>query len=37
MQGWPQELLDQMYLDEDSFSLGTSTGEGEEDETKSYH
>lgn len=35
--GWPQELLDQMYLDEDTLAWAQSTGEGEEDETKVIH
>jgi hypothetical protein len=33
--GWPQELLDQMYLDEEVLTWAQATGEGEE-ETKSY-
>jgi protein PhnA len=32
--GWPQELIDQMYLDEDT-PYAQATGEGEEDEIKS--
>lgn len=35
--GWPQELLDQMYLDEDTLAWAQTTGEGEEDETKVIH
>ena len=35
--GWPQELLDQMYLDEDTLAWAQATGEGEEDETKIIH
>ena len=35
--GWPQELLDQMYLDEDTLAWAQATGEGEEDETKLIH
>lgn len=35
--GWPQELLDQMYLDEDTLVWAQATGEGEEDETKVIH
>jgi protein PhnA len=34
--GWPQELIDQMYLDEDTLAY-TSNGEGEEDENKVIH
>jgi protein PhnA len=32
--GWPQELIDQMYLDEDTLAYAQATGEGEEDENK---
>ena len=35
--GWPQELLDQMYLDEDTLAWAQATGEGEEDEPKVIH
>lgn len=37
--GWPQELLDQMYLDEDTLAWAQATGEGEgeEDDTKVIH
>ena len=35
--GWPQELLDQMYLDEGTLAWAQATGEGEEDETKIIH
>ena len=35
--GWPQELLDQMSLDEDNLAWAQATGEGEEDETKVIH
>ncbi|SHF73448.1 phosphonoacetate hydrolase [Flavobacterium segetis] len=35
--GWPQELLDQMYLDEDNLAWAQATGEGEEDENKIIH
>ncbi len=34
---WPQELLDQMYLDEETLAWAKATGEGEEDETKVIH
>ena len=34
---WPQELLDQMYLDEETLAWAQATGEGEEDETKVIH
>jgi protein PhnA len=35
--GWPQELLDMMYLDEDTLAWAKATGEGEEDENKIVH
>lgn len=35
--GWPKELLDQMYLDEDTLAWAQATGEGEEDENKVIH
>ena len=35
--GWPQELLDQMYLDEDTLIWAKATGEGEADENKVIH
>ena len=35
--GWPQELIDQMYLDEDILAWAQATGEGEEDENKVIH
>ncbi|SHH13064.1 phosphonoacetate hydrolase [Flavobacterium micromati] len=35
--GWPQELLDQMYLDEDNLAWAQATGEGEENENKIIH
>ncbi len=35
--GWPKELLDQMYLDEDTLAWAKATGEGEEEETKVVH
>ena len=35
--GWPQELLDQMYLNEDTLAWAQATGEGEEDEPKVIH
>ena len=35
--GWPQELLDQMYLDEDNLAWAQATGEGEDDENKIIH
>jgi protein PhnA len=35
--GWPKELLDMMYLDEDRLAWAQATGEGEEDENKIIH
>ena len=35
--GWPQELLEQMYLDEDTLEWAQATGEGEDDENKIVH
>ena len=35
--GWPQELLDMLYLDEDTLAWAQATGEGEEDENKIVH
>ena len=35
--GWPQELLDMMYLDEDTLAWAQATGEGEDDEYKIIH
>lgn len=35
--GWPQELLDMMYLDEDTLAWAQATGEGEDAETKVIH
>ncbi|SHL85392.1 phosphonoacetate hydrolase [Flavobacterium saccharophilum] len=34
---WPQELLDMMYLDEDTLAWAQATGEGEDDENKLVH
>ncbi len=35
--GWPKELLDMMYLDEETLAWAQATGEGEEDENKVIH
>lgn len=35
--GWPQELLEQMYLDEETLEWAQATGEGEDDENKIIH
>ena len=36
-EGWPKELLDQMYLDEETLAWAQATGEGEDDENKIVH
>ena len=36
-EGWPQDLLDMMYLDEENLKLAKSTGEGEEKEAEIVH
>ncbi|NOZ48410.1 MAG: PhnA protein, partial [Chlorobi bacterium] len=36
-EGWPQDLLDMMYLDDDTLEFSKATGEGEEDENKIVH
>ncbi|MBQ0116663.1 MAG: PhnA domain-containing protein [Flavobacterium sp.] len=37
-EGWPQDLLDMMYLDEETLAWASATGEGtEEDENKIIH
>lgn len=35
--GWPKELLEQMYLDEETLEWAKATGEGEDDENKIIH
>jgi protein PhnA len=35
--GWPKELLDMMYLEEDVLTWAQATGEGEDDENKVIH
>jgi protein PhnA len=35
--GWPQELIDQMYLDEDTLAYAQATGEGKDGEDKVIH
>ena len=35
--GWPKELLDMMYLDDDTLAWAQATGEGEDDENKVIH
>ena len=36
-EGWPQDLLDMMYLDEESLAWAKATGEGETEENKIIH
>ncbi len=36
-EGWPQDLLDMMYLDEENLAWAKATGEGEADENKIIH
>lgn len=36
-EGWPQDLLDMMYLDEDNLKWAQATGEGINDEDKIVH
>ncbi len=36
-EGWPQDLLDMLYLDEETMAWAQATGEGEEDEDKVIH
>jgi protein PhnA len=36
-EGWPQDLLDMMYLDEETLVWAGATGEGEDDEGKIIH
>ena len=36
-EGWPQDLLDMMYLDEESLVWAKATGEGEADEDEVIH
>jgi protein PhnA len=35
--GWPQDLLDMMYLEEDTLEFAKATGEGEDDANKIIH
>jgi len=36
-EGWPQDLLDMMYLDEEALAWAQATGEGDDDEDKVVH
>jgi protein PhnA len=35
--GWPKELLDQIYFDDETLAWAQATGEGEADENKAIH
>ncbi len=35
--GWPQDLLDMLYLDEESLAWAKATGEGEDKEAEDFH
>lgn len=36
-EGWPQDLLDMLYLDEETMAWAQATGEGEDDEDQVKH
>ncbi|WP_298892850.1 alkylphosphonate utilization protein [uncultured Psychroserpens sp.] len=36
-EGWPQDLLDMMYLDDEALALARATGEHEDEENKIIH
>ena len=36
-EGWPQDLLDMLYLEEETLNWAKSTGEGEDKEAEEYH
>lgn len=36
-EGWPQDLLDMLYLDEDTLAWAKATGEGEEQDDQMVH
>jgi len=36
-EGWPQDLLDMMYLEEETLEFAKATGEGEDDSNKIIH
>lgn len=36
-EGWPQDLLDMLYLDDETLNWAKATGEGEEIEEVTYH
>jgi protein PhnA len=36
-EGWPQDLLDMLYLDEETLEFAKATGEGEDDSNKVIH
>ncbi len=36
-EGWPQDLLDMLYLEEDTLNWAKATGEGEDKEVEDFH
>ncbi|MBP6460105.1 MAG: PhnA domain-containing protein [Crocinitomicaceae bacterium] len=36
-EGWPQDLLDMLYLDDETLSWAKATGEGEDKEAEEFH
>ena len=36
-EGWPQDLLDMMYLDEETLNFANAEGDGDDDENKVVH
>jgi protein PhnA len=36
-EGWPQDLLDMLYLEEDTLNWAKATGEGEDKEAEAFH
>lgn len=36
-EGWPQDLLDMLYLEDDTLNWAKATGEGEEKEAEAFH
>ena len=36
-EGWPQDLLDMLYLEEDTLNWAKATGEGEDKEAEDFH
>jgi protein PhnA len=36
-EGWPQDLLDMLYLEEDTLNWAKATGEGDDKEAEDFH